>query len=157
MNLTEHFTLEEMTRSATARRLGIANNPSPQVVANLKALCEKILEPLREAWGEPIIVSSGYRSPKLNRAIGGAASSEHMAKGTGAAADIRTVSDSPEENKRLLKLLLDLKLPFRQLINEYPDKNGAPDWIHVSYNPKHSKQRSMLTCKNGKYYSGIKI
>lgn len=157
MNLTEHFTLEEMTSSATAKRLGILNSPSPQVIENLRALCINILEPLRKAWGAPIIVSSGYRSPKLNKVIGGAATSEHMAQGTGAAADIRTVSDSPEENKKLLKLLLSLKLPFRQLINEYPDKNGAPNWIHVSYNPKHPKQKSMLTCKGGKYISGIKL
>jgi len=157
MKLSEHFTLEELIKSATAKRLGILNSPTPQVIENLKALCVNILEPLREAWGAPIIVSSGYRSPKLNKAIGGAITSEHMAQGTGAAADIRTVSDSPEDNMKLLKLLLSLKLPFRQLINEYPDKSGAPNWIHVSYNPKHPNQRSMLTCVGGKYKSGINV
>lgn len=154
MNLTEHFTLEELSKSSTAMRLGISNTPGKDIIANLKALCENILEPLRAAWGAPIIVSSGYRSPKVNKAVGGSSTSEHM---TGHAADIRTVSDSPEDNRLLLKLLLSLNLPFRQLINEYPDKNGAPNWIHVSYNPGHPNQKSMLTCKGGKYITGIKV
>lgn len=152
MKLTEHFTLEELTQSPTAARLKISNVPGNQEIENLRALCENILEPLRLAWGAPIIVTSGYRGTKLNKAVGGSNTSEHR---YGYAADIRTVSDSREDNKKLLKLLLSLNLPFRQLISEYPDKTGGPDWIHVSYNPKHKNQRSKLTCKGGKYYSGI--
>ena len=68
----KHFTMNEMTRSATAKRKGINNNPSPQVMQNITQLVEKILDPLREAWGQPIIVSSGYRCPKLNKLVGGA-------------------------------------------------------------------------------------
>ena len=155
MKLTEHFTLEEMTRSATATKRGIDNTPSPKEIAHLKALCEKVLEPIREAWGAPIVVTSGYRSPALNKLKRGSNTSEHLG---GYAADIRSLSDSPSDNKRLLKLILGMKnLPFRQLINEYPNKDGAPDWIHISYNPNHSNQRSKLTRIGGKYYKGINL
>ena len=155
MKLTQHFTLEEMTRSATAQRRKIKNTPGNDEIAHLKALCEKILEPIREAWGAPVVVTCGYRSPLLNKIAGGSKTSEHMG---GYAADIRTLSDSPEDNKKLMKMILGMKnLPFRQIINEYPDKNGAPNWIHISYNPSHPKQKSILTCINGKYYRGINV
>ena len=120
----KHFTMNEMTRSATAKRKGINNNPSPQVAQSITALVEKILDPLREAWGQPIIVSSGYRCPKLNKLVGGAPSSQHL---LGEAADIHTVSDKPEDNRRLFQLIQRLNLPYDQLIDEY-----GYNWIHVS-------------------------
>lgn len=125
----KHFTMNEMTRSATARRKGINNNPSPQVAQSITALVEKILDPLREAWGQPIIVSSGYRCPKLNKLVGGGANSQHM---LGEAADIHTVSDKPEDNRRLFQLIQRLNLPYDQLIDEY-----GYNWIHVSYGPRN--------------------
>lgn len=133
MNITEHFTLEELTESPSARRLGIDNSPTAQVTANLTALAVNVLEPLRKAYGAPIVVTSGYRSPALNRAVGGAKSSQHM---KGQAADIRSVSDSPAENKRLFDLIVALKLPFDQLIDEY-----GYNWVHVSCSPLHRRNR----------------
>ena len=146
----KYFTLNELCRSATASRLKIDNTPTADVCYNLEMLVRYILDPLREAWGAPIIVTSGYRCPRLNKAVGGAASSQHM---KGQAADIRTVSDNPAENRRLLDLLVKLNLPFDQVINEYPDKNGCPDWIHVSYSDRH--RRKQMTCVRGKYVLGL--
>lgn len=133
----KHFTMNEMTRSATARRKGINNSPSPQVMQNITQLVEKILDPLREAWGQPIIVSSGYRCPTLNRLVGGAANSQHT---LGQAADIHTVSDKPADNKRLFELIQRLRLPYDQLIDEY-----GYNWIHVSYGPRN--RRNILHLK----------
>lgn len=138
----KYFTIKELTKSATAQRKGIKNDPSIQEVANLTALIEKVLDPLREAYGKPIIVTSGYRCEKLNKAVGGAASSQHV---KGQAADIRSVQDTPEENKKLFDLIVQLKLPFDQLINEY-----GYDWVHVSYGPRHRRQKLKAVKKNGK-------
>lgn len=133
----KHFSLNEMTRSATAKRYGIDNTPSPEVAYNIRNLVENILDPLREAWGEPIIVSSGYRCPRLNKIVKGAANSQHT---LGQAADIHTVSDRPEDNRRLFELVCKLKLPFDQLIDEY-----GYNWIHVSYGPRN--RRNILHLK----------
>lgn len=128
----KYFTLNELTASSTAKRKGIDNTPDATVKANLTALVANILDPLREAYGKPIVVSSGYRSPKLNRAVGGAAKSQHV---TGQAADIHTLSDTPADNKKLFDLILKLKLPFDQLINEYNF-----NWVHVSFSPRNRRQ-----------------
>lgn len=146
----KHFTMRELTHSATAQRLGIDNEPTEAVKANLTALVEHILDPLREAWGAPIVVTSGYRSPALNKAVHGAASSQHV---IGQAADIHTVSDKPEDNRKLLELIIKLGLPYDQVINEYPNRAMQPDWIHVSYSPRH--RRNKLTCIGGKYIAGL--
>lgn len=121
--------MNEMTRSATAKRYGIDNTPSPEVAYNIRNLVEKILDPLREAWGQPIIVSSGYRCGRLNKIVKGKPTSQHL---LGQAADIHTVSDRPEDNKRLFDLIRKLDLPFDQLIDEY-----GYNWIHVSYGPRN--------------------
>ena len=119
----KYFTISELTRSDTALRLGIDNTPDESVVAALEALVRNILDPPREAWGRPITVTSGYRCPQLNRAVGGVSNSQHL---SGYAADIST--GDRVLNRRLFQLVQDLKLPFDQLIDE---KNFA--WIHVSY------------------------
>lgn len=147
----KYFTLEEMTASATARRLKIDNTPTEKVSENLQLLVDNILDPLRLAWGRPIVVTSGYRCPKLNAAVHGATYSQHR---TGQAADIRTVSDHPDDNMKLLQCLIESNLPFDKLIAEYVDGKGRPDWIHVSYSGL--RRGIQLTCKNGKYISGIK-
>jgi uncharacterized protein YcbK (DUF882 family) len=138
----KYFTLAEMIKSATAQRKGIKNDPSIQVCKSLTALIEKVLDPLREAYGKPIIVTSGYRCDKLNKLVGGAASSQHV---KGEAADIRSVQDTPEENKKLYDLIIKLKLPFDQLINEY-----GYDWVHVSYGPRHRRMKLRAVKKNGR-------
>ena len=128
----KYFTIEELTKSATASRRGIDNTPDESVKKNLIRLVNNILDPLREAWGAPIIVTSGYRCGRLNKAVGGAAKSQHM---YGQAADIRTVSDKPSDNKKLFDLIRELKLPYDQLIDEY-----GYNWIHVSYGPRNRRQ-----------------
>ena len=116
---------------------------NPNLVTNLEKL-------YRALSCSKIIVTSGYRSPALNKAVHGAASSQHV---VGQAADIHTVSDRPEENRKLLDLIIELGLPFDQVINEYPDRKGGPDWIHVSYGPRNRRNR--LTCVRGKYKPGL--
>jgi zinc D-Ala-D-Ala carboxypeptidase len=130
MNLTEHFTLEEMISSPTASRMGFNEQQLPETdtVENLMNLCENILEPLRIAIGKPIMVSSGYRCKRLNKFIAGAKKSMHM---LGQAADINEFTLG---NKALFDKILELKLPFDCLINEF-----NYDWIHVSYNKNHNR------------------
>jgi len=129
----KYFTIRELTRSATARRLGIDNKPPARAVAALHELVEQVLDPLREAWGGPIKVNSGYRCPELNEAVGGTPSSQHQ---RGEAADI-TVG-SPKRNRRLLALIKQLNLPVDQCI----DEKGCI-WIHVSHRPGHNRRMYM--------------
>ena len=128
----KYFSIAELTKSSTAIKKKINNTPTKEVENNLNQLIDNILDPLREAWGQPIIVGSGYRCEALNRAVGGAAHSQHK---LGQAADIHTKSDSAEDNKKLFELIRQLKLPFDQLINEY-----NYNWIHVSYSPRNRRQ-----------------
>ena len=153
----KYFSISELTKSATATRLGIDNTPDAVVRYNLIALIENILDPLREAWGAPIIVTSGYRCERLNKAVGGATNSQHR---KGEAADIRTLSDSRADNMRLLRLLLRMKLPYDQVIAEYVDAQGRPDWIHVSYSRKHNRGSKLTASRIGKatiYSQGINV
>ena len=135
--LSAHFSLAEMLASQTATRRGYAEQfqPEPVIISNLQALVANILEPLRVSLGVPIRVSSGYRCPRLNRAIGGARSSQHI---QGHAADI-TAPGVP--NAELLSRIVALGLPFDQLIAEFPDEQGQPAWIHISYSPRHRRQQ----------------
>jgi len=153
----KYFTFRELTASQTARRYGIDNTPPERYKENLRLLTEKVLDPIREAWGAPIIVTSGYRCEKLNRLVKGKDTSMHL---VGKAADIRTLSDERADNAKLLKLIIKLvnsgKVPFDQLISEYPDKLGRPDWIHISYDVDRNRKQ-MLTCKKGLFYSGITV
>lgn len=127
-----YFTIRELTKSETAKRKKINNTPTNQQTINLVALVDNILDPLREAYGKPIIVTSGFRCRELNKLLGGSKNSQHC---LGQAADIRTVEDTIEENKKLFDLIIQLNLPFDQLINEY-----NYNWIHVSYSTKNRKQ-----------------
>ena len=147
---SKYFTLEEMTASPTARRLGIGNKPTADIVAALQRLVSNVLDPLREAWGAPIIVTSGYRSVKLNTVVGGARGSQHT---YGQAADIRTISDRPEDNRRLRDLLIRLNLPYDQLIDEY-----GCDWLHVSHRAVNRGQLLSAKRVGGKtvYTPGVK-
>ena len=126
------FTLNELIKSDAAKRSKINNTPNKQEENNLIALVENILDPLREAYGKPIIVTSGFRCERLNKLVNGSKTSQHR---TGQAADIRTVEDTVEENKKLFDLVKELNLPFDQLIDEYNF-----DWVHISYSPRNRKQ-----------------
>ena len=138
----KYFTIKELTKSTTAIKRHIDNTPSKEIERSLTALVEKVLDPLREAYGKPIIVTSGYRCPKLNAIVGSTPSSQHV---KGEAADIKTIEDTPEENKKLYDLIVKLKLPFDQLINEH-----NYDWVHVSFGARHRRQKLKAVRKNGK-------
>lgn len=126
----KYFTITELSKSSTAAQKGIDNTPNPDVIKNLESLVEHILDPLREKFGKPITVNSGYRCPALNKAVGGSKTSHHM---TGLAADI--TGGSVARNRILFSLIQELDLPFDQLIDE---KNYK--WIHVSFSEKPRKQ-----------------
>ncbi|HEY9542441.1 D-Ala-D-Ala carboxypeptidase family metallohydrolase [Prevotella sp.] len=131
LRLTPHFTLEEMTRSATARRYHVDNTPSPEAVHNLRRLCTKVLEPLRKEFG-PIRVTSGYRSEWLNRMVGGATHSQHI---FGEACDIHIPSRA--KGIEMLEFIF-MTLDYDQLLFEH-NLQGA-EWIHVSYREGHNRQ-----------------
>lgn len=126
----KYFTMGELTRSATAARLGIKNEPTAEERGWLEALVEKVLDPLREKWGAPIRVTSGYRCERLNRAVGGAKNSQHR---LGQAADLD--AGGKAKNRDLFNLIRASGLPFDQLIDE---KGYA--WVHVSYGPRNRRQ-----------------
>lgn len=127
----KYFSFQEFERSETAYKHGIDNTAPESARRNIAALVDKVLDPLREAWGKPITVTSGYRCPELNRIVGGSKTSHHM---RGMAADIST--GNKVENRRLFQLIMDLKLPFTQLIDE---KNFS--WVHVSLDPEDVKRQ----------------
>lgn len=135
MKLTTNFTLEEFIRSTTATRLHIINLPTREEIENIVELCRNVLQPIRDAYGKPIVVTSGYRCPKLNKAVGGVATSEHQ---KGMAADIRSVSDTREDNKALWDICRKVLATrqFGQLINEH-----NYDWIHISYNKNNNRMQ----------------
>ncbi len=126
MNLTKNFTLEEFVRSDTARRLGIDNTPNEVEIRNMRNLAEKVLQPLRDKYGAPITISSGYRGLALNRAVGGTSSSQHL---TGEAADLRC-RDAREAI--LLSTFIISHGIYDQLILEH---SAIAVWLHVSCKP----------------------
>ena len=129
----KHFTSAELTRSTTARIMGIDNTPPASAVRALHELVDKVLDPLREAWGGPIRVNSGYRCPELNRIVGGTPMSQHQ---RGEAADITVGSRAA--NRRLLTLIKRLDLPVDQCI----DEKGCR-WIHVSHRAGRNRRLYM--------------
>lgn len=118
----KYFTLKELTKSSTAQAKGLDNTPDEAAIANLNKLVDNVLDPLRELYGKPIIVTSGYRSEAVNRSVNGATSSQHK---LGCAADI--TAGTKKENEKLFNLIKD-NLEYDQLINE---KDYS--WVHVSY------------------------
>ena len=139
MKLSNSFNLIEFTSSETASRRGIDNTPSIAVIENLRLLCENVLQPLRDKYGKSINITSGYRSPKLNKAIGGSSTSQHC---FGQAADIQV------DKKDYLKVWEILKtLPFDQIIFEFGNES-APDWIHVSFVQGKNRGQKLKAVKN---------
>lgn len=131
MQLSKNFTLSELTYSVTAEANKIYNKPSAQVIENLRQLCVHILQPLRDHFKTPVIISSGYRSSALNKKIGGVANSQHL---TGNAADIIM----PAQKLTAVFDYINKNLPFDQLLLEH-NRSGYK-WIHVSYNPKNNRK-----------------
>ena len=126
----KYFTIKELCKSSTAVQKKIDNSPNSEIINNLENLVKYVLDPLREQYGKPIHVNSGYRCDALNKAVGGSKTSQHR---YGLAADI--TAGSKFENRRLFILAQKLNLPFDQLINE-----KGYSWIHISYSEKPRKQ-----------------
>jgi zinc D-Ala-D-Ala carboxypeptidase len=125
MHLSRFFTLAELTRSDTAAREGIPNQPAEAQIGSLRTLCSALMDPLREAVGRPIRVTSGYRGPALNARIGGSATSQHS---QGQAADMQAPGLDTLE---LFKTVIRLGLPFDQLI--YEAQSATVKWVHISH------------------------
>lgn len=132
MKISKHLSLAEVIRSESAKRAGISNMPTPEHIENFKLLAEKIFEPIREHFGVPIRISSGYRSKELNAKIGGSATSQHC-KGQAIDIDMEGGTNGVT-NADVFDYIKD-NLPFDQLIWEFGNDTN-PDWVHVSYNVK---------------------
>ena len=127
----KYFTFTEFERSDTATKFAIDNTMPESAKKNVAALVDRVLDPLREAWGKPIIVTSGYRCQELNKAVGGVKTSHHL---SGMAADITT--GNRVDNRRLFELVQKLGLPFTQLIDE-----SNFSWVHISLDPANVKRQ----------------
>jgi uncharacterized protein YcbK (DUF882 family) len=152
MKLTANFSLEELTKSETGLRLGLDNEPNDEQLANLVALCECVLQPVRDHFGKGVKVNSGLRTLPVNRAIGSKDNSDHV---KGMAADIEIPGVA---NAELAQWITD-SLEFRQVILEFYTP-GIPDsgWVHVSYDPADNKKQVLTATKqNGKtvYLNGL--
>ena len=141
MNLTKNFTLSEMVKSETALRHGMANDPSPTEIDNLRVLCEEVLQKVRDHYGMGVKVNSGFRHPLVNAKVGGSTTSDHC---KGMAADIEIPGIA---NAELAQWIAD-NCQFRQLILEFYTP-GIPDsgWVHVSYDPNDLKKQVMTATK----------
>jgi uncharacterized protein YcbK (DUF882 family) len=155
MNLSKNFTLSELTKSQTALRQGLDNTPDESVIANLKVLAENVLQPIRDHYGKPVTVTSGYRSMAVNAAVGGVQGAKPSDHTRGMAADIE-IAGVP--NHELAEWIAQ-NLPFTQVILEFYTR-GVPDsgWVHVSYDSANLKKQTLTAVKeNGKtvYLPGL--
>ncbi len=154
---SKYFSLDELTRSETATRQGIVNKPKKAQEVQLKELCKYVLDPIREHFGVPIRVTSGYRCPKLNEVIGGSSKSQHMAKNGDCAVDFKFLGNKVDLQKCFDWITKESNLKFDQCISEFLP-NG---WIHISYVSagKPNRQKVTIATKtNGKtVYKNIKV
>tara|TARA_R100000900_G_scaffold52008_1_gene41571 strand:+ start:1227 stop:1694 length:468 start_codon:yes stop_codon:yes gene_type:complete len=132
MVLSKNFTLQEFTKSVSAIRNNIENSPNAEHIRNIQLLVKYVLQPLRDGLKKPIRITSGYRSEVLNKAIKGSKKSQHC---KGQAADIQFKVDGIMDNKAIWDKVIELDLPFDQMINEF-----NYSWIHISYNEEHNRR-----------------
>jgi hypothetical protein len=139
--LTANFSLHELSKSETALRMGYDNTPDEEATENLRLLCEKVLQPVRDHYGKGVKVNSAYRSPESNAAVGGSKTSDHC---KGMAADIEIPGVA---NADLAQWIMD-NLDYTQLILEFYTP-GIPDsgWVHVSYDPNNLKKQELTATK----------
>lgn len=129
--MAKYFTIGELCKSETALAKGIANTPDYTTIERMQALMDECLDKVRELWGKPIGVNSGYRSAELNRAVGGAKNSQHL---RGEAADITTGCKA--HNKRLFEMICASGIEFDQLIDE-----SGYRWLHISYCKDYNRKQ----------------
>ncbi len=139
MKLSKNFALSEITHSNTAKRLGIDNEPTETHLQNMQHLIDNLIQPLRDSIG-PIRISSGYRNPSLNRAIGGSSSSQHC---KGEALDIQFWQMGKMMNELIYEWILDSGLEFDQMINEFDFA-----WIHISLKLEDNRKQVLEAYKN---------
>ena len=150
MKLSKNLTLAEATKSTTAKRLGIDNTPDDWTTENLRQVAINVFQPLRDAFGCPIFVSSGYRGPELNRAVGGSKRSQHM---EGRALDLDADVYGNCTNAQIFHWIKE-NVEFDQLIWEFGNESN-PDWVHVSYvYDGDNRKRCLKACRDdqGKTY-----
>ena len=136
--MNNYFTIKELVYSATAEKLKINNKPTKEIETNLKELID-FLNPLREAWGSPIIVSSGYRCPELNKAIGGVVNSAHQ---YGFAVDLIPANGKMEAFKKfVVNYLIDNNCFWDQLLRE---KKASTEWVHLGLYSNDGQQRKQI-------------
>ena len=140
MKLSEHLDLAEVTRSDSAKRKGISNEPTAEHLENFKKLAENVFEPIRKHFGVPIHISSGYRSKALNQAIGGSLTSQHC---TGEAIDIDMDGSANGVTNKMVFDYIKANLNFDQMIWEFGTKD-APDWVHVSFESTGKQRKQIL-------------
>lgn len=138
IKLTEHFSIAEFEASNTAKQYGITNQADQQSIANLMALCVAVLEPLRQWFGAPITIGSGYRCPRLNAIVGGVSNSQHL---NGQAADL--CIDGNISMGKVWFNYIKKHLTFDQLIWEKNPKTGSY-WVHVSYNAQGMNRQQVI-------------
>ena len=146
MKLSKNLNLAEVTRSETAKRRKIDNAPTDEHIENLKILAANIFQPMRDHFGKPIYISSGYRSEALNKAIKGSKTSQHC---KGEALDIdNDNANNGVTNRDIFEFIRD-NLKFDQLINEFPVK-GKPSWVHVSYSKTQQRNQILKAYKDSR-------
>ena len=139
MRLSKNFVLSEITRSNTARRLGISNEPTKKHMESLQRIVTNLIQPMRDALG-PIRISSGYRNPQLNRAIGGSNRSQHC---KGEALDLQFWKDGQMCNKEIYDWVIISNIEFDQMINEFDYA-----WIHISLKKKDNRKEILEAYKD---------
>jgi len=147
MNLSKNLTLFEMTKSEMAKRKGVSNQPTEEHIANMIVLAEKIFQPIRDHFGVPIYISSGYRSAALNKKIGGSKTSQHM---KGEAMDIDMDGTNVGVTNVQIFNFIRNNLSFDQLIWEFGN-GSSPDWVHVSYSVNGTNRRDVLKATKGTF------
>jgi zinc D-Ala-D-Ala carboxypeptidase len=146
MKLSKYVSLAEVTRSDTAKRKGIDNSPTAEHLENLKVISEEVFDKVREYFGVPIFISSGYRSAALNKAIGGSATSDHN---LGRALDLdQDGHGNGVRNIDVLNYIIN-NLEFDQCIAEFPRANGDPEWVHVGYRKGANRKQILVAYKEG--------
>ncbi len=145
MNLSPHFTLQEMT--VTGRTA--VNDPNAAQIVALKALCENVLEPVRAHFNLPITILSGFRSPEVNKLVGGAPTSQHL-KGEAADITIKGVA-----NADVWQFIRDNLVHDQVIAEKLCKENGARGWIHVSYSKKHNREEGLSFLGAGRYVKGF--